>query len=81
MNLLPRKIQQVVLELRLGALFCTLKMEDNDGAGTMIKLDSTNYSIWKSRVEDLSFCKDLYDPIERKMVLNQQINLMEIERK
>jgi len=56
-------------------------MEDNDGAGTMIKLDSTNYSIWKSRVEDLSFCKDLYDPIERKMVLNQQINLMEIERK
>nr|KYP32380.1 hypothetical protein KK1_046963 [Cajanus cajan] len=30
----------------------------------MIKLDSTNYSIWKSRMENLLFCRDLYDPIE-----------------
>ena len=60
--------QQLVSELRLGALICTLKMGDNEGAGTMIKLDSTNYSIWKSRMEDLLFCKDLYDPIEEKGV-------------
>jgi len=43
-------------------------MGDNDGARTMIKLECTNYSIWKSRMEDLLFCKDLYDPIEEKGV-------------
>nr|KYP59402.1 Retrovirus-related Pol polyprotein from transposon TNT 1-94 [Cajanus cajan] len=30
----------------------------------MIKLDFINYSIWKSQMEDLLFCRDLYDPIE-----------------
>ena len=30
----------------------------------MIKLTTTNYSLWKSMLEDLLNCKDLYDPIE-----------------
>ena len=30
----------------------------------MIKLTTTNYSLWKSMIEDLLNCKDLYDPIE-----------------
>ena len=30
----------------------------------MIKLTTTNYSLWKSVMEDLLNCKDLYDPIE-----------------
>nr|KYP63999.1 Retrovirus-related Pol polyprotein from transposon TNT 1-94 [Cajanus cajan] len=30
----------------------------------MIKLDCTNYSIWKSRMKDLLFYKDMNDPIE-----------------
>ena len=30
----------------------------------MIKLTVTNYSLWKSMMEDLLDCKDLYDPIE-----------------
>ena len=30
----------------------------------MIKLIVTNYSLWKSMMEDLLNCKDLYDPIE-----------------
>ena len=30
----------------------------------MVKLTSTNYSLWKSMMEDLLNCKDLYDPIE-----------------
>ena len=33
-------------------------------SGTMIKLTATNYSLWKSMMEDLLNCKDLYDPIE-----------------
>lgn len=30
----------------------------------MIRLTSSNYALWKSRMEDILFCKDLYDPIE-----------------
>ena len=30
----------------------------------MIKLTVANYSLWKSMMEDLLNCKDLYDPIE-----------------
>ena len=30
----------------------------------MVKLTTTNYSLWKSMIEDLLNCKDLYDPIE-----------------
>ena len=33
-------------------------------SGPMIKLTTTNYSLWKSMIEDLLDCKDLYDPIE-----------------
>ena len=33
--------------------------------GLMIKLTTTNYSLWKSMMEDLLNYKDLYDPIER----------------
>ena len=32
--------------------------------GPMIKLTATNYSLWKSMMEDLLNCKNLYDPIE-----------------
>ena len=33
-------------------------------SGPMIKLTATNNSLWKSIMEDLLICKDLYDPIE-----------------
>ena len=33
-------------------------------SGSMIKLIAINYSLWKSMMEDLLNCKDLYDPIE-----------------
>ena len=33
-------------------------------SGLMIKLTAMNYSLWKSMMEDLLNCKDLYDPIE-----------------
>ena len=33
-------------------------------SGPMIKLTATNYILWKSMMEDLLNCKDLYDPIE-----------------
>uniref|UniRef100_A0A3Q7IYR6 Retrovirus-related Pol polyprotein from transposon TNT 1-94-like beta-barrel domain-containing protein n=1 Tax=Solanum lycopersicum TaxID=4081 RepID=A0A3Q7IYR6_SOLLC len=30
----------------------------------MVKLTSTNYSIWRPMMEDLLYCKDLFDPID-----------------
>ena len=30
----------------------------------IIKLTTTNYSLWKSMIEDILNCKDIYDPIE-----------------
>ena len=34
----------------------------------MIKLKSWNYGIWKYRMEDLLYMKDLYEPIEGEKV-------------
>ncbi|GFS43592.1 hypothetical protein Acr_00g0085960 [Actinidia rufa] len=34
--------------------------------GAMIMLSATNYALWKSRMEDILFCKDLHDPLENK---------------
>ncbi|GFY85307.1 hypothetical protein Acr_04g0000450 [Actinidia rufa] len=34
--------------------------------GSMILLSAMNYAIWKSRMEDILFCKDLHDPLENK---------------
>ncbi|XP_050914815.1 uncharacterized protein LOC127129727 [Lathyrus oleraceus] len=36
------------------------------GSSTMIKLTSSNYSIWKPRMEDILYCKDLYQPLQDK---------------
>ena len=33
-------------------------------SGLMIKLATTNYSLWKSVMENLLNYKDVYDPIE-----------------
>ena len=38
-------------------------MEEN--TSTIIKLTSRNCSIWKSKTEDILYCKDMYDPVEK----------------
>ncbi|PKI43124.1 hypothetical protein CRG98_036503 [Punica granatum] len=35
-----------------------------ESTGSMFKLNAINYSIWKSRMEDILFCRNLYDPSE-----------------
>ena len=35
-------------------------------SATMIKLTSSNYSIWKPRMEDILYCKDLYQPLQNE---------------
>jgi hypothetical protein len=30
----------------------------------MVKLIASNYPIWKTRMEDILYCKDLFDPIK-----------------
>ena len=57
--------QQVVSEPGSIAwvFWLVLKMEESSGAA-MIRLTSSNYSIWKLRMEDILYCKDLYAPID-----------------
>ena len=31
---------------------------------TMIKLTSSKFSIWKPKIEDILYCKDLYDAVD-----------------
>ena len=35
-----------------------------ESSHSMIKVMTSNYAIWKPRMEDILYCKDLYDPIE-----------------
>jgi gag-polypeptide of LTR copia-type len=35
-----------------------------EGSNTMIKLINNNWQIWKSKMEDILYCKDLYEPVE-----------------
>ena len=34
--------------------------------GSMILLSAMNYAIWKLRMKDILFCKDLHDPLENE---------------
>ena len=59
-------------------------MADEKYEGTMVKLTSSNYDIWKMLMTDVLYCKDLYDPIEYKGVKPEGIsdpNWKKMERK
>ena len=43
-------------------------MEDSAISSGMIKLDTSNYSVWKAMMADLLYCKDLYEPIVRDKI-------------
>ena len=51
----------MVSELDCLEFFLCAKMDDD-----MIKLNSMNYSTWKLMMEDLLYCKDLYELIRLK---------------
>jgi hypothetical protein len=34
----------------------------------MVKLTASNYSIWKTRMEDILYCKELFEPIELNVI-------------
>ena len=34
----------------------------NMGMNTMVKVSTSNYSIWKPMMEDVLYCKDLHNP-------------------
>ena len=35
-----------------------------EASSGMIKLIASNYSIWKTRMKDILYCKELFEPIE-----------------
>ena len=41
---------------------------------TMVKLSASNYSIWRSMMEDVLYCKDLDDPIEGDSVKSSDMS-------
>jgi hypothetical protein len=44
-------------------MLVAMALEEGATTSDMIKLDSSNYSLWKSIVEDILYCKDLYQLI------------------
>jgi hypothetical protein len=39
-----------------------------ESSNSMVKLTASNYSIWKTRMEDILYCKELFEPIELNRV-------------
>ena len=45
-----------------------MALEESATTSGMIKLDSSNYSLWKPMMEDILYCKDLYEPIVKDKI-------------
>ena len=41
---------------------------DESATTSGMKLDSFNYSLWKPMMEDILYCKDLYEPIVKDKI-------------
>ncbi|CAL2254439.1 unnamed protein product [Prunus armeniaca] len=41
-----------------------MEESSSSSSATMLKLTASNYSIWKPRMEDILYCKDLYEPLQ-----------------
>jgi hypothetical protein len=39
-----------------------------ESSNSMVKLTASNYSIWKTRMEDILYCKELFEPIELNVI-------------
>jgi hypothetical protein len=37
-------------------------------SNSMVKLTASNYSIWKTRMKDILYCKELFEPIELNVI-------------
>ena len=42
---------------------CCMKMDDTLGMPNMVSLNVANYTTWKTRMEDILYVKDFYEPI------------------
>jgi hypothetical protein len=45
-----------------------MALEEGVTTSGMIKLGSSNYLLWKPMMEDILYCKDLYEPIVKEMI-------------
>ncbi|BBH04434.1 hypothetical protein Prudu_015575 [Prunus dulcis] len=41
-----------------------MEESSSSSSATMLKLTASNYSIWNPRMEDILYCKDLYEPLQ-----------------
>ena len=45
-----------------------MKMDDKLGMPSRVNLNLTNYTTWKTHMEDILYVKDLYEPILRETI-------------
>ena len=64
---LLRRLQIPVAWLLLEVLL-TMALEESATTSGMIKLDSSNYSLWMPMMDDILYCKDLYEPIVKDKI-------------
>ena len=59
----------MVSELKVAQrLLLTMALEESAIRSGMIKLDSSNFSLWKPMMEDILYFKDLYEPIVKDKI-------------
>jgi hypothetical protein len=44
-------------------ILCVVKMDEKASVHGMVCLNSSNYSVWKTKMEEILYVKDLYEPI------------------
>ena len=50
-------------------------MDDKVGMPGMVSLNATNYTTWKTRMEDILYVKDLYETIPTGVVAKEWVIL------
>ena len=49
-------------------IFMLSEMDDKVGMPSIVSLNATNYTTWKTYMEDILYVKDLYEPILRETI-------------
>jgi hypothetical protein len=52
-----------------GCLLLAMALEEGATTSGMIKLDSSDYSLWKTMMEDILYCKNLY-----QLIVNEKLS-------
>ena len=57
------------------SFMCWFMMDDKTSMHSMMFLDSTNYVVWKTKMEDILYIKDLYEPTTLNEIISTVQNV------